>query len=147
MSAAELQAYGWRKQGLIWRKPKRHLTVVPTEPAEPRCPVPAVDRKTATCVCGAPMVPRASRCQACYLSEFGPTPARKSHASDAGVDELMEIIGRNLRATPVPPLPVHVCDCGCLLRLDEALCPECRDWAERAAVTASWLPHPTRRTT
>ena len=133
MSAAELQSYGWELRRGIWHRTKPHLTIVPDPKPRKRY------EKNATCACGQPMGKDSARCKACHRSSFtAPTPRRKAHASDLGVDELMETIGRNLRATPVPPLPVHLCDCGSLLRLDEALCPECRDWAERNATVWSW---------
>jgi hypothetical protein len=105
MSTNELRTYGWRRDGLIWRRPKPHLTVVPD--AKPRKRY----EKKVTCACGQPMWKDSARCKACHLSSLtAPTPRRKIHASDHGVDELMEVIGRNLRTTPVPPLPVHLCD-------------------------------------
>jgi hypothetical protein len=146
VSVTELKAYGWEKPAgsLIWRKPARHLTVVPdTKPTvAPKKRTKSTgkrDYRTATCACGAPMTPKSKRCRGCANAAIASTNRREDGPPpDHVIDAVMGTIARNLMATPAPPLPVHLCDCGCLLRLDEALCPECRDWAERNAAVWSW---------
>jgi len=134
---ADLQAYGWERDTRgIWHQTQPHLTIVPDP--KPKKPRKRYEVKV-PCACGALMWKGASRCRSCFLASItAPTPRRKTHASDLGVDELMTVLARTLMATPAPPLPVHLCDCGSLLRLDEALCPECRAWAERNAAVWSW---------
>jgi len=140
---ADLQAYGWQRgPGGIWRRPKPHLAVVPEPVPEPRETTPSRgkrDYRTITCECGARKVPRARRCRPCAdAAVASPNPRAEALPADEVIEAVFGTIARNLAAIPAPRLPVHLCDCGCLLRLDEALCPECRDWAERAATAWSW---------
>jgi hypothetical protein len=141
VSAAELRRYGWERDGLVWKQKKPHLAIVPDRPARtPKRADGRRDYRTSVCECGGPKAPRSKRCRSCSYETRAPRkPAPPaSHASDEGVDEVMAVLARNLMATPAPRLPVHLCDCGCLLRLDEGLCPECRSWAERNAIVWSW---------
>lgn len=138
---ADLQAYGWERDGLVWRQKTPHLALVPER--DGRTPRPRNGRRdyrTSICACGGPKSPRAAQCRPCSheTKATRTTSPVADHASDEGVDDVMAILARNLMGTPAPPLPVHLCDCGCLLRLDEALCPVCRDWAERDAIAWSW---------
>lgn len=140
---ADLQAYGWeRGRDTIWRQTKPHLVIVPDdEPLSSRTARTTRnarggrDYRTSLCACGGPKSPRAQRCRAClHDSHTRNAPTM----SDADVAALTVLLDQWIRAIPVAPLPVHLCDCGCLLRLDEALCPECRHWAERNATDHSW---------
>lgn len=142
--SADLEAYGWRRHGLVWRRPRTHLTVVPdiTEPTRASRPTRVTKHHTGTCACGAPMTETATRCKTCYLDSFENPGRPVTLPNDGAVEWLLTVLGWHLATTPAAspvPLAAELCDdCGCLLALNDTTCPACLVWAERNAVEWSW---------